>query len=62
MLVKKKEMEASINRIQHLILCHMRKIVNIVLIFFCLTNYCFGQDNDSKNDSIKITIGSQAST
>ena len=56
MLVKKREMEASINRIQHLILCRMRKIVNIVLVFFCLTNYCFGQDNDSKNDSIKITL------
>jgi|BioPla2DNA2_1021312.scaffolds.fasta_scaffold116813_2 hypothetical protein len=49
-------MEAIINRIQHLTLCHMKKIVNIVLVFFCLTNYCFGQDYGSKNDSIKITL------
>lgn len=34
----------------------MKKIVNIVLLFFCLSIYCAGQDYASKNDSIEITL------
>lgn len=34
----------------------MKKIINIVLVFFCLSNYCAGQDYASKNDSIEITL------